>query len=128
MTSAERSGEWLEGGCHCGAVRFRIRVRDNNALECNCSVCAKKGFVNLICAADDFELLSGEEDLALYQFNTKTAEHRFCRRCGIHPFTRPRSHPDGYDVNARCLDDGYEFLTVRPFDGQNWEQSVSSIQ
>ncbi|MDJ0698573.1 MAG: GFA family protein [Woeseiaceae bacterium] len=120
-------GDWYEGGCHCGAVRFRVRIENRKALECNCSMCSKKGFVNLIAAPEDFVLLAGEESLSTYRFNTRTAEHRFCKVCGIHPFSRPRSHPGSYDVNARCLDAGFDFLEITPFDGQNWEESVSSI-
>jgi hypothetical protein len=120
--------EWLSGGCHCGNVRFRIRLRDRKALSCNCSMCAKKGFINLIVAPEDFELLQGEDELSSYRFNTRVAEHRFCRTCGIHPFSRPRSHPGSFDVNARCLDVGFQFLDVEPFDGQHWEQSVSKIR
>ena len=126
--STQTEQQWYAGGCHCGRVRFRVRIRDAKALACNCSMCAKKGMINLIAASEDFELLQGAEDLALYQFNTNVAEHRFCRVCGIHPFTRPRSHPEGYDINARCLDAGFEFLDVEPFDGQNWEASVDSIR
>jgi len=125
MTSIQQ--RWVCGGCHCGKVRFRVKLRSDKAIACNCSICAKKGFVNVITAADDFELLQGETALQTYQFNTMTAEHRFCRHCGIHPFSRPRSHPGSYDVNARCLDDGFEFLEVTPFDGQNWEANVGSI-
>ena len=122
------SGTWHEGGCHCGEVRFRIRLHHHKAIECNCSMCAKKGFINLIATEEDFELLQGEESLGLYQFNTMKAQHRFCKNCGIHVFTRPRSHPDGYDINARCLDEGYDFLETTVFDGQNWEESVASIR
>lgn len=120
-------GTWFDGGCHCGKVRFQVRLKEHKALECNCSICAAKGFINLIAAAEDFRLLEGEEHLATYRFNTRQAEHRFCTSCGIHPFSRPRSHPDGFDVNARCLDAGYDFLDISPFDGQNWEESVASI-
>lgn len=125
---AQGTDAWHKGGCHCGRVRFRVRVREPQALACNCSICEMKGFINLIVPPEDFELLQGEESLATYRFNTGAAEHRFCRVCGIHPFTRPRSHPEGYDVNARCLDDGFDFLTITPFDGRNWEDNVASIQ
>ena len=120
--------EQLEGGCHCGAVRFRIRIATRKAIACNCSMCAKKGMVNLIVEPEDFELLQGEAALQTYKFNTKTAHHRFCRHCGIHPFSRPRSHPHGFDVNARCLDVGLEGFEVGHFDGQNWEANVDSIR
>lgn len=119
--------KWFTGGCHCRAVRFKVRIADHKALECNCSICEMKGFINLITSPEDFELISGEAQLSTYQFNTKTAEHRFCSVCGIHPFSRPRSHPGSYDVNARCLDQGFAFLDTKPFDGQNWEENVQTI-
>jgi hypothetical protein len=118
-----------EGGCHCGAVRFSVRVREHVALDCNCSICAKKGFLHVIVPAGDFTLLRGEDALATYTFNTRVAQHRFCRVCGVHPFYTPRSHPDGVDVNLRCLDgDVAERFEIRPFDGQNWEDSVDGIR
>ena len=116
------------GGCHCGAVRFRINLKEEKAIECNCSICSKKGFINVIVTEENFHLDKGEEQLGTYTFNTHTAKHRFCTQCGVHVFTRPRSHPDGYDVNGRCLDDGMEGFDIQPFDGQNWEESVASIQ
>ena len=118
-----------EGGCHCGAVRFAIDVRSHQALACNCSMCGKKGMLNLIVESADFELLQGEESLTTYRFNTNKARHQFCRICGIHPFSRPRSHPDDYDVNLRCLDDDAAArFEVTAFDGRNWEQSVETIR
>ena len=118
---------WRSGGCHCGRVRFEIRP-PARALACNCSICAKKGFLGLIVEAEDFRLLRGEDALQTYQFNTGVAQHRFCGTCGIHPFSRPRSHPGAYDVNARCLDDGCADIPVDTFDGQNWEQNVETIR
>ena len=128
MRQPGASAETFEGGCHCGAVRFRISLKNRKALACNCSICAKKGFVNIIVAADDFELLHGADDLVSYRFNTKVAEHTFCRTCGIHSFSRPRSHPSDYDVNGRCLDAGVDMLEITPFDGKHWEQNVDSIR
>jgi len=50
------------------------------------------------------------------------AKHLFCSVCGIKSFYVPRSHPDGYSVNARCLDDGtVETLTIEPINGREWE-------
>jgi hypothetical protein len=117
------------GGCHCGAIRFRIDVHEHRATPCNCSICAKKGMVNMIVKQADFELLQGADMLESYRFNTQTAEHRFCKRCGIHPFSRPRSHPDDYDVNLRCLDDdALERFELLPFDGKNWEQNIAAFR
>src|ERR1700724_1785350 len=94
-----------EGGCHCGRVRFRVTADLARVSECNCSICTKKGILHLIVPPERFELLSGKDDLATYEFNTKVAKHTFCRHCGIHPFYVPRSDPDKIDVNVRCLDD-----------------------
>jgi hypothetical protein len=114
-----------EGGCHCGRVRFRVTADLSGVADCNCSVCAKKGFLHLIVAPGQFELLSGEDALSTYQFNTGTAKHTFCRHCGIHPFYVPRSDPDKIDINVRCLDDiDLTAITVLPFDGRNWEDAM----
>jgi hypothetical protein len=121
--------EWLEGGCHCGAVRFRVGVRRFEAVDCNCSICKKKGFLHLIVPPEEFELSTGPEALALYEFNTRTAKHRFCTRCGVHPFYTPRSHPDHVDVNVRCLDgEAACRFTIEKFDGENWEANVDRIR
>jgi len=114
-----------EGGCHCGRVRFRVTAELTGIADCNCSVCTKKGFLHLIVAPEQFELLSGSDDLSTYQFNTGTAKHSFCRHCGIHPFYVPRSDPDKIDVNVRCLDDiDLTTIQVTPFDGRNWEDAI----
>jgi len=112
-----------DGSCHCGRVRFRINADLAMVGECNCTVCTKKGILHLIVGPEDFELLSGGDALATYQFNTNTARHTFCRHCGMHPFYVPRSDPEKIDVNARCLD-GINIVALKPqrfFDGRNWE-------
>ena len=114
-----------EGGCHCGKVRFRVTADLDRVSECNCSMCAKKGYLHLIVTLEQFELLSGEEDLTTYEFNTRVAKHRFCRHCGIHSFYVPRSDPDKIDVNVRCLHGiDVDALQVTRFDG-HWEQSMA---
>lgn len=118
-----------EGGCHCGAVRFRVSFEEWRALECNCSICSKKGFLHLIVPLENFVLQSGEEALETYTFNSHVAKHRFCRVCGIQAFYTPRSHPDQVDVNVRCLDDApVERFSVRAFDGAHWEENVEQIR
>ena len=117
------------GGCHCGAVRFRVAVDKHEASDCNCSICKKKGFLHLIVPPERFTLLSGEDVLTTYTFNTGTAQHTFCRICGIHSFYRPRSHPEHFDVNVRCLDsDAIQDFQILPFDGVNWEQNVHLLR
>lgn len=122
MSDAPRS---YEGGCHCGRVRFRVTASLECVTYCNCSICSKKGFLHLIVAPEQFELLSGKEALTTYCFNTGVAQHTFCSSCGIHPFYVPRSDPDKIDVNVRCLD-GVDIatLTIAQFDGRNWEHAM----
>jgi hypothetical protein len=92
-------------------------------------MCAKSGFLHLIVSAEQFRLLQGESVLTSYRFNTGAANHRFCSVCGVKSFYVPRSHPEGYSVNARCLDAGtIEEMIIRPFDGQHWEQNVAAIR
>ncbi len=115
-----------EGGCHCGKVRFRVTADLDRVSECNCSMCAKKGYLHVIVTPEQFELLSGEDDLLTYEFNTRVAKHHFCRRCGIHSFYVPRSDPDKIDVNVRCLDGvDVDTLHVTRFDGRHWEESMA---
>ena len=112
------------GGCHCGRVRFEVLApEDIEVSDCNCSICSKAGYLHLMVPKARFKLLRGSESLTSYQFNTGTARHLFCSVCGVKSFYVPRSHPDGYSVNARCLDGStVKSMTVRPFDGRNWEQ------
>ena len=119
----------LEGGCHCGAVRFRIAVDRYEALECNCTICREKGNLHFIVTADRFTLLKGAEALSTYEFNARIAKHTFCRICGVHPFYTPRSHPTGVDVNVRCLDgDGAARFRITQFDGAHWEENIHRIR
>jgi hypothetical protein len=110
-------------------VRFRVAVDAHEAIECNCSMCAKKANLHLIVPLDRFEILAGADNLTTYRFNTGVARHTFCRTCGIHPFYTPRSHPDQIDVNVRCLDgDAMDRFAITKFDGRNWEDSVERIR
>ena len=118
--------EWIthRGGCHCGRVRFEVLAPSTlEVSNCNCSICSKSGYLHLTVPRSRFKLLSGEEFLSSYQFNTKTAHHLFCSVCGIKSFYVPRSHPDGFSVNARCLDEGtVEGLTMVAVNGKEWEK------
>jgi hypothetical protein len=106
-------------------VRFRVQAPARlEVSDCNCSVCAKCGYLHLIVEAERFELVSGRDDLVTYTFNTGVAKHYFCATCGVKSFYIPRSHPDGVSVNARCLDlDSIESMSITPFDGRNWESA-----
>src|ERR1051326_850437 len=93
------------GSCHCGAVRFEVDSATTEVIDCNCSVCTKKGILHLIVPESRFRLVQGAGALATYTFGTHVAKHMFCGTCGMHAFYRPRSHPDHWDVNVRCIDD-----------------------
>jgi hypothetical protein len=121
----------FDGGCHCGSIRFRVMVDDaQEIIECNCSVCTKKGILHFIVPEERFALVQGADAVATYSFNTGVAKHMFCRTCGIHPFYRPRSHPLAWDVNVRCLDDTgvVDRFPRRAFDGRDWEANVASLR
>jgi hypothetical protein len=118
------------GGCHCGRVRFEVLAPANiQVADCNCSVCSKFGYLHLIVPAERFKLISGRDSLTTYTFNTGTAQHHFCSVCGVKSFYVPRSHPDGFSVNARCLDAGtIESMSVAPFNGREWEAARDTLQ
>ena len=120
---------WRAGGCHCGAVRFEAALPAViEAQTCNCSMCAKVGFVHAIVPESRFRLTAGHRRLTHYRFNTGVAEHLFCSVCGVKSFYRPRSNPDGWSVNARCLDgaDGLD-IHIEAFDGRNWEANAGQL-
>jgi hypothetical protein len=120
---------WRGGGCHCGAVRYEAALPDViEAQSCNCSICQMTGFVHIIVPKSRFRLVEGQAALTSYRFNTGAADHLFCLVCGIKSFYRPRSNPDGWSVNARCLDDADDLdIRIEPFDGKNWEAHAADL-
>lgn len=119
-----------KGGCHCGAVRFEVEAPESPTVqECNCSICAKSGFLHLIVPRSRFRLLAGADRLATYTFGTGVAKHLFCKVCGIKSFYVPRSNPDGFSVNLRCLDEGtIDNVTVESFGGKDWEANAHELE
>jgi hypothetical protein len=121
---------WKKGGCHCGAVRFEVLAPDDVEVDdCNCSICSKTGYLHLIVPKERFRLLSGADKITTYEFNTRTAKHLFCSVCGIKSFYVPRSHPNGYSVNFRCLNrEDFQEVRVVSFDGRHWEQHAADLK
>lgn len=116
------------GSCHCEAVQFEVEAPDTVVCQsCNCSICSKSGFLHLIVPKSKFSLLKGGGFLTTYTFGTGEAKHMFCAICGIKSFYIPRSNPDGYDVNVRCLDPQPDKIIVEDFDGKNWEQHAHKL-
>lgn len=91
-------------------------------------MCTMLGYIHLIVPGENFKLLSGEDDLITYTFNTGTARHFFCRHCGIKFFYIPRSNTDGYSVNVRCLNPFPKNIDITPFDGKNWERHAHKLR
>ena len=117
------------GGCHCGAIRFEVEASNHVTVQdCNCSICSKSGYLHLIVPQSKFKLLQGKENLITYTFDSGEAKHLFCKTCGIKSFYIPRSNPDGYDINLRCLDEQPGQVHIEPFDGKNWEQHAHELK
>lgn len=116
------------GSCHCGRVKFELQATIAYAMECNCSLCRRKGALWHGASDKTLRIVSGEEDLTLYQFGTLTAKHYSCRHCGISPFTRPRLDPARWAVNLRCIDAlDLSSLEIQKFDGVNWEEAAKAL-
>ncbi len=102
-----------DGCCHCGSIRFKVFLDLDDAVICDCSICTKKGSIVVRVEEADFDLLSPISELSLYTFNKHIAKHYFCPVCGIHTFSRPRSYPELWAINVRCLD-GVDVASVDP--------------
>lgn len=123
--------------CHCGKVqgKFRADKKAVVAWECDCSDCAMRGNVHLIIPQDDFRLdmpweATLEDEATLYLWGTNTAKRQFCKTCGILPWYRPRSNPDGYGITLKCVDwgkdeSGKPQVELRRFNGINWEKQYA---
>ncbi|KAB0547047.1 GFA family protein [Pseudomonas argentinensis] len=111
----------INGACHCGGVRFQVTLSDglHSARRCNCSYCRMRGAVAVSAELADLRILQGEDLLTVYRFNTKSAQHFFCSRCGIYTHHQRRSNPDQYGVNAACLEgvSPFDFAEVPVSDG-----------
>lgn len=113
----------IEGACHCGAVRFHVRLAHglHSARRCDCSYCRMRGAVVVSAKLEDFQITAGAQMLTLYQFHTRTAKHYFCSRCGIYTHHQRRSNPDQYGINAACLEgiSPFDFAEVPVNDGNS---------
>jgi hypothetical protein len=111
----------IDGACHCGSVRFHVRLTEglHSPRRCTCSYCRMRGAVAVSADLDGFTLLAGGEALSVYQFNTMAAKHYFCSSCGIYTHHQRRSDPDQYSVNVACLEgiSPFDFEEVLVMDG-----------
>jgi hypothetical protein len=109
------------GGCHCGKIAFEVDVDGGAAVECNCSICTKRGSLLWFAPRDKFRLLSGQDDLTTYTFNKNVIQHQFCKHCGVQSFALgedPRGNKMAA-INIRCLE-AFEFdqVPVKQIDGR----------
>jgi hypothetical protein len=115
--------DMLNGACHCGAVRFRVRLSGGLAAarRCTCSLCRMRGAVALSADFQDLTITQGADALTTYRFNTGVAEHHFCRHCGVYTHHRRRSNGQQYGVNAACIEgmSPFDFAAVPVIDGVN---------
>ena len=113
----------MEAACHCGTVRFRVRLTDgfNTVRRCTCSYCRMRGAVAVSANVGDISFVAGEEALTVYRFNTGVAQHYFCSKCGIPTHHRRRSNPTQYSINVACLAgvSPFDFDDVPVIDGVN---------
>jgi hypothetical protein len=111
------------GSCHCGAVAFEVEGEIGEVLDCNCSLCQRRGSLLWFVPRDHMRLLTPDDAARIYTFNKGTIQHRFCPTCGIHPFAEGVD-PSGARmaaINVRCLE-GVEpaSFPVRHFDGRSF--------
>jgi len=113
----------IDGACHCGTVRFHVRLTDgfHTARRCTCSYCRMRGAIAVSAELDGLTILEGADALSLYQFNTGAAKHYFCSKCGIYTHHQRRSNPNQYGVNVACLSgvSPFDFDEVEVLDGVN---------
>lgn len=110
-----------QGGCHCGLVAFQVEGTINGATSCNCSICQRKGILMWFVPRAQLQMLTPEEHASTYTFNKHTIKHRFCAKCGIHPYGEakdPQGNPMAA-INIRCLEGiDLERIPVTHFDGR----------
>ncbi|MGN7868495.1 GFA family protein [Paracoccus sp. 22332] len=116
-----RDDQEYPAACHCGAVRFTVRLAQGFAgiRRCSCSYCRMRGAVAVSAGLKDIRFQQGQDNLTLYRFNTGTAKHYFCKTCGIYTHHQRRSDPQQFGVNVACLDgiSPFDFPEVPVMDG-----------
>lgn len=95
------------GRCHCGAVSYEVEGDFTEGLKCNCSHCSRKGFLLAFVPESQFKLLTGADNVTIYQFNKKHIDHTFCKTCGVQSFSRGHDGNGNYmmSINLPCLED-----------------------
>ncbi|GGX43480.1 GFA family protein [Saccharospirillum salsuginis] len=110
------------GSCHCGRIAYEVEGEPEQVITCNCSMCQRRGSMLWFVPRDHLKLLTPEENLSTYTFNTHKIKNYFCNQCGIQPFGEGVD-PSGNAmaaVNARCLEGiDLDSLKVHHYDGRS---------
>ena len=98
--------------CHCGAVEMKVTLPNGITApsRCDCSYCRRRGTIVVETGLENMEIMKGAESLMLYQFHTETAQHYFCKICGINTHHKQRMNPNRFSINVGCLEG------INPFD------------
>ena len=112
-----------KGSCHCGKIAIEAEGNLDQAVQCNCSICSKKGYLLWFVPRANLRLLTPESEIATYSFNKHNIQHHFCPTCGCAPFSEGTG-PTGEAmaaINVRCLDDHVDLSTLKiiPYDGRS---------
>ena len=105
--------------CRCNAVRIEIDAEPMELRECNCSVCARSGFLHWYLPHDATRLLTPSPRLSTYVWRYLGGSQHFCTTCGT-AILRTGYKNQGVSVNARCIEGIDVFaLDVKRYDGRN---------
>ena len=100
-----------EGGCVCGAVRYRVKNPPLRTSICHCRFCQQRTGsalgVGVYFKKDDFELLQGQ--LKSYEYRSDESGRwlrmEFCPGCGTTVTWTLELFPDGRGVAGGSFDD-----------------------
>jgi hypothetical protein len=106
--------------CHCGQIRLEITAEPGEVVECNCSICARSGFLHWYVEPEQVKLLTEKRRLATYIWRSATGGQHSCPTCGVAVIRTSAQYPPYVSVNARCLE-GVDLarLKIRQFDGRH---------
>ena len=112
-----------KGSCHCGQIAFDVEGDLEQAMECNCSHCSRKGYLMWFVPRQQLTLSAPDADIATYTFNKHVIKHHFCPRCGCAPFGEGSDQQGNTKaaINVRCLENvDLSALKIVQVDGRSY--------
>mgnify|MGYP001351082664 CR=1 FL=1 len=117
------------GGCHCKKVQYSFFCPGEvSILVCNCSICEPYSYQHLIINHKRFTLITGQNFLRKYTFETKKAEHIFCTECGIKSYYQPRSHSNSFSINLNCVQNPPIVKKIEEFNGKDFVSAMKNLR